>query len=206
MKLLDKLQYLSLIKESPEKILPTSENILSILKISEKVFDALDLKRRKLSIKDVTTIFRHNDFLFYHIKAYPRKDPETQVIIIVDTNNQCEGYILIDFLSEYTRPLLECPSLDFEDVVTKEDIELLIPKIDINDNDPFAILSTGEGTYMQTMKTDEGFILEHQLVNHRCHYEAVGNLSVEQVIAAMVSYAFGKHEWLETIQWRHQQI
>ena len=206
MKLLNKLQYLSLIKESPEKILPTNENLSSIFTISEEVFYALDLKNRKLTIKDITAIFKHDEFLFYHIKAYPRKDPETQVIIIVDENQKTEGYILIDFLSEYTRPLLECPSLDFEDVVTKEDIELLIPKIDINDNDPFAILSIGEGTYMQTMKTDEGFILEHQLVNHRCHYEAVGNLSVEQVIAAMVSYAFGKNEWLETIDWQHQEI
>lgn len=207
MRLLNKLEYLSLMKTSPENIIPTNENSLSILTIAEEILSKLDLKKRKLAIKDVAQIYQHDEHIFYHIKAFPRKDPDTHVIIIADKNNRLEGYILLDFLSEYSQPLLECPSLDFEAIPTKEDIELLIPKINADDDDPFAILSIGsEGTYMQTMRTTEGFILEHQLVSHHCHYESANILSVEQVIEAMVSYAFGKNEWLEKIDWRHQQI
>ena len=68
------------------------------------------------------------------------------------------------------------------------------------------MLILGDGTFMQTLKTDDGFVLEHQLVNTACHYEIPEFATADQVVAAIVSYAFGNNEWLESFAWQLQQL
>lgn len=109
--------------------------------------------------------------------------------------------------AEYSEPYLDCPSFGFADVPDAKDIQRLIPQIHPDDDNPFAILSVGEGTFMQTLWTDDGFILEHQLVNTSSHYEIPELASADQVVSAMVPYAFGKNEeWLESFAWRRQEL
>jgi hypothetical protein len=132
--------------------------------------------------------------------------PETFVIIMREGSGEITGHILIDLAAEYSQPFLECPSFDFEAAPTPEDIQRMIPQIGPDDDNPFAILTRGEGTYMQTLRTEEGYVLEHQLVNTSSHYEIPAPASAEQVVAAMLSYAFGENEWLESFAWRPQEL
>ena len=82
----------------------------------------------------------------------------------------------------------------------------MIAQINPDEDNPFAILELGDGTYMQTFRTHDGFHLEHQLVNAAGHYEISGLATADQVVAAFVSYAFGKNEWLENFTWQLQQL
>ena len=108
--------------------------------------------------------------------------------------------------AEYSPPFLDCPSCDYADIIEQEQLAPMISSIHEDDDNPFAILSIGDGTFIQTYRTEDGFALEHQLVTTECHYEVPELLSEKQVIAAMDSYAFGKLEWLEAHNWQLQDL
>ena len=207
MQLLDKLQYLRLMgPDSGEEHAPTAEAIDRVLIYATDVFPHLQLKQRKLKANDVVAVFQYGDRTFFHVKAFPRKMEDTFVIVVTSVDG-FHGHILIDLAAEYSQAYLDCPSLGFADVADATDIERLIPQIHPRDDNPFAILSVGEGTFMQTLRTDDGFILEHQLVNTSSHYEIPELASGDQVVSAMVSYAFGRNEeWLESFAWQRQQL
>ena len=205
MQLLDKLQYLRMMGDPAEKISPTTDALVSVLDYASRVWPKLDLKKRKLKTSDIAVVYQHGDRTFNHIKAFPRKMQDTFVIVVTNQND-IEGHILIDLAAEYSQPFLDCPSSDFEGLPTPDDLKSLIPQIPPDDDNPFAILILGEGTFMQTLSTDEGFLLEHQLVNTSCHYEIPEFASADHVVNAMVSYAFGKNEWLESFDWELQEL
>jgi hypothetical protein len=169
----------------------------------------LELKVRRLAAKDLAAAYHHGagGCALFHVKAFPRKMPDTFVIVAADPDGRnAKGHILIDLAADYSQPFLECPAFDFEAVPTPDDIRSLVPAIEPDDDNPFAILSRGEGTYMQTLRMPDGFVLEHQLVNTSSHYEIPDYATAEEVVEAMVSYAFGNNEWLEMFDWRRQVL
>ncbi len=178
MQLLDKLQYLRMLREGAEKVTPKPEATARVLEYATHVWPSLDLKKRILKTTD----------------------------IVVTNDDHIEGHILIDLAAEYSEPFLNCPSFEFEGTPTPDDLKSLIPQIHPNDDNPFAILMLGDGTFMQTLRTDDGFVLEYQLVNTKCHFEIPERATAGQVVAAMVSYAFGKNEWLESFDWQLQEL
>ncbi len=208
MQLIDKLRYLRLMNEGPcDVFTPSSAAIDRVLKYATDEFPKLELKQRKLKATDIAGAFRHGKHAFYHVKAFPRRLAETFVIVVASEDEEFRGHILIDLAAEYSQSYLDCPSLGFADHPVASDIERLIPQIHPDDDNPFAILSVGEGTYMQTLRTDEGYILEHQLVNTSSHYEIPQVASTDQAVSAMIAYAFGKNdEWLEAFPWQLQQL
>lgn len=206
MRLLDKRQYLQLMVQPPEEIVPATDAVARVLEYATEVWSALELKQRVLRTKDVALVFRHGDIRLFHVLAYPRRQPETFVIIVVDRNDTVEGHLLIDLGADDAPPYFECLAVDFAGVPERADIESIIPQIDPDDDNPFAVLTLGEGTYMQTLRTDDGFVLEHQLVNTSSHYEVANPVSAEQVVAAMLSYAFGDNEWLDEFTWQLQEF
>ena len=116
------------------------------------------------------------------------------------------GYLLFDIGSEYVEPVYFCPAINFEGRPTEEMIESSVPNLSSH-KDAFAVMDVGNGTYMQALQTGENsFRLEHQLVNTANHYEAVSELSAQQVISALKSYAFGKKEWATEISWREVDL
>ena len=82
----------------------------------------------------------------------------------------------------------------------------MIGRIDPNEDNPFAILSRTEGTYLQTLRIDEGYLLEHQLVNVSSHYEVPAPVPGESVTEAMLSYLRGDYQWLEMFDWQKQEL
>ena len=207
MKLLDKLQYLSLMAENATEIhTPSADAMDRVLQYATDVFPTLQLKLRDLKAKDVVAVFEHGDKTMYHVKAYPRKMPDTHVIVVMSGEAVC-GHILIDLAAEYAAPYFECPALEVEGELDAADVQRLLPQIRADEDNPFAVLGLADGTYMQTYRTDEGFYLEYQLVNTSSHYEIPELATCEEVVSAMLAYGFGKDkDWLTAFDWQRQNL
>lgn len=205
-RLLGKLAYLELLTGKGE---PSSfdSDIERVLSYAENVWDSLDLKPRKLRKSDVVGCYKHGEMLMFHIKAFPRKRPETNLVLISKRGaSEFLGHILIDLAAEYSTPHLECPSSDYEGAPQAEELASLLAEIEPDDDDPFAILATGDGTYLQTLCTDEGYLLEYQLVNTSSHYETSSPVTFEEVVAAFTSFGFEGTEWLRDFDWQRQEL
>ena len=206
MPLLDKLTYLRLMTVGAHKIQPTEVESSAVLRSVEALLQGLGLKPRTLKPADIVVVYQHGANRFFHLKAFPRRQPNTFVIFIVRPDAQPEGHILLDLVAEYAAARLDAPSADWDDRATAEAIESAIHHIAPDDDNPFAILSMADGTFLQTLCTDDGFLLEYQLVNTANHYKATRTLTASEVVAAMKSSAFGKEEWMESVTWQHEHL
>lgn len=204
-KLLNKRKYLNLLSDSSVEITPETEVIERALDYAGNVFPTVGLTARKLKRSDLRHTFQNGKRLLCHVRAFPRKNPDTFLIVILGPR-KIEGHILIDLAAEYSAPFLSCVATGYQGTPDRKTLEKQIRSIDPDQVNPFAILSTGEGTYMQTYREEKGFILEYQLVNTSSHYEIPKRATEDQVVAAMLSYAFGKYEWLDDFAWRRQKL
>jgi len=202
--LFDKLQYMSLLKGTPEKLDPKEATKLRILDYAAGVWSSLGLEPRKLEDTDMDVVYAFGENTLFHVKAFPSHVPNTFVIVIADREaKDIMGHILIDLEAEYNPPFLECPFANFEKMIeTPDEIGKNIPTVNADDESPFAALLTGDGTYIQALNTGDGWKLEYQMVNDSNRYEATGLIDVDQVISAFESYGFGKHEWLQKHHWK----
>jgi hypothetical protein len=205
-RLLTKLEYLRLLSNaaSPISAAQTAEQILGY---AAEVWQSVGLKQRKLRNADIIASYRDGARHLFHLKAYPRKQPDTVMVIVFDpTVSEVFGHILIDLGAENSTPRLDCPSSEYEGNPTIDEIESLLAQIHPDDDDPFAIMETGDGTYLQTLRGDDGYVLEHQLVNTSNHYETINLATFEQVVEAFRAYGFGGTDWLESFDWRRQDL
>ena len=206
MRLLTQLDYHRLLEGEPTKIQPDESSVSDVLQYATSVWDSLGLKPRELGNQDILYVYQFGTTDLYHIKAFPRKMPDT-FVIVAKQDAETVGHILFDIASEYGEAHLECPQHEFEGVVNSaEFLEQMIASINHEGDDPFAILEKSEGTYIQTMRTEDGFIVEYQLVNTSNHYELTELASEPEVLSLMKSYAFGKLEWLTDFEWQKQEL
>ena len=143
-----------------------------------------------------------------HGIAHINSDDDDCFLIIVFNQSTATpvGYLVLDIKADYRKPVYECPLIRFKGEPTASLIETTIPNLTTKKNS-YAILDFENGTYMQTCRRSaNSFILEHQLANIDNHYEAVGDMTAQQVIAAFKSYAFGKKEWAKDIQWKKMEL
>lgn len=205
MKLLNKREYLKLLSDSSVEITPDGSVVEAVLDYANSVFPFVGLTSRKLKPSDVRYTVQNGKRQLCHVRAFARKRPDTFLIVVVGPK-KIEGHILIDLAAEYSAPHLACIATGYQGTPDRKTLEQQIRSIDPDQDNPFAILSTGEGTYMQTYREEKGFILEYQLVNTSSHYEIPKRATEDQVVAAMLSYAFGKYEWLDAFPWRRQKL
>ena len=208
MALLDKLQYKLILKSGvSQKRTASDAQIDRVLKYATKLLPKLELKARSLTPKDVSVVYQFGQHSLIHVRAYARKQPNTFLIVVTDEKDKPTDQILIDIAAEYAELQLDAPQFGFFKSATQEDIRRVITGIDSDEDDPFAVLGIAEGgTYIQTYREHDGFVLEYQLVNTSSHYRVPSLLSAEQVVDAMISYAFGKDEWLEALEWQHVKL
>jgi hypothetical protein len=204
MALLDKLQYKQLLRAGKsQKRTTTDEQLDRVLRYAANLLPKLRLKPRKLTKQDVSVVYQYGPRSLFHVRAYTRRQPNAFVIVVTDDQDKPTDHILIDLAAEYFKMNLQAPQFGLFEPATKQDIRRVISDIDPKDDDPFAILGTADGgTYIQTYREPKGFLLEYQLVNPSSHYVARKLHAPEQVIDAMISFSFGKDEWLETFEWK----
>lgn len=208
MALLNKLQYKQILSSgAAQKRTASDAQIDRVLKYASKLFPKLELKARNLTPKDVSVVYQFGEHSLFHVRAFPRKQPDTFLIIVTDEKDKPTDHILFDIAAEYAEKHLDAPQFGFLESATKEDIRRVITGIDPDLDNPFAILGITEGgTYIQTYRETDGFMLEYQLVNTSSHYSVDKLLSAEQVVDAMNSYSFGQDEWLEAFEWQHARL
>lgn len=91
---------------------------------------------------------------------------------------------------------------------TADALHALIPAL-AGREDPFAILSRGaeDMTYMQTLCTPDGYLVEYQEGSLGRHFRTVRqDLSAEDVIAAFQSYAAGEKGWRTLFEYRRVKL
>ncbi len=208
MALLNKLQYKQLLSSgAAQKRTASDAQLDRVLKYATKLFPKLELKARSLTPKDVSVVYQFGQHSLFHVRAFPRKQPDTFVIVVTDERDKPTDHILIDIASEYAEKHLDAPQFGFFESASKEDIRRVITGIAPDEENPFAILGIADGgTYIQTYRETDGFLLEYQLVNTSSHHRVRLLLSAEQVVDAMTSYAFGKDEWLEGFEWQQAKL
>jgi hypothetical protein len=98
---------------------------------------------------------------------------------------------------------------DFEGVpASSETLRTLIPSL-AGQEDPFAILTRNaeDMTYMQTLWTPTGYLVEYQEDSLERHFATVReDLSAEDVIAAFRSYAAGESGWRTMFEYHHLEL
>ncbi len=208
MGLLNKLQYKQLLSAgASQKRTATDAQWQQVLNYAAKQFPKLQLTPRNLTNKDASVVYQFGQKSLFHVRAFPRKLPDTFVIVVTDDKDKPTDHILIDLAAEYGENQLEGPQFGLIESATAEDIRRVITGIDPDEDDPYAVLGSADGgTYIQTYQEPSGYILEYQLVNTSSHYKVRKRLSTQAVIDAMISYAFGKDEWLETLDWRRIEL
>lgn len=123
------------------------------------------------------------------------------ILVFPPEGDQTDSYILFDIGAEYSEITFECPAFGIKSPVSEEMIEEYVPRLQQTDNDPFAILDLGNGSYMQTLADPAGYFVEYQLVSLASHYTLPAPVDAETVVSLFKSYAFGKKEWARTHQW-----
>lgn len=207
MALLDKLAYKKLLvgeaRKRPNEEVPWD----TVLDFAESILDERQLEPRTLSTDDIEVAYQFGACTLCHVKAYPNQRVDVYLIIILNEHDQPMDHILIDLGAEYQQLSLEGPQFGFISNASEEDIKTLIPEIDPNIDNPFAVLASPDsGTYIQTYREKEGFALEYQLVNTSSHYQVPHLLSAQEVVNAMLSYGWGNDEWLSIFNWTRMEF
>jgi hypothetical protein len=196
MALLDLRGYLELMSPEAQELQASPDEVIRVLAYAAGIWKELQLEPRSLAPFDLTAAYRHNERTFYHVRALLEEEPHTFVIVITDESGTISDHILIDLAAMYCETRFECPEFGFDGPATPQALERALMGLREEMENPFAILSSSEGTYLQTICTVDGFSLEYQLVNPSSHYESVEFLTAKQVVAAFNSYMLGDNNWL----------
>lgn len=207
MALLNKLAYKTLLTGDAIKRSQDELPLKRILKYAEDLLEELQLEPRKLQTVDAEVTYQFGPRTLCHVRAFPKQGVDIYLIVVLDGNDQPTDHILIDLGAEYQPLSLEGPQFGFFSAATEEDVKTVIPEIDPNIDNPFAVLASPDsGTYIQTYREKEGFALEYQLVNTSSHYQVPHLLSAKEVVNAMLSYGWGNDEWLSMFDWAHMEL
>jgi hypothetical protein len=207
MPLLDKLAYKKLLVGKGVQRDPANIPWDQVLQFVESHADELQLKRHAFDLRDASVVYQFGPNTLCHVRAVPDERNNVFIIVILNENAQLTDYILIDLGAEYAPISLDGPQIGYVPDVTEEDIKNLIPQIDPDESDPFAVLASPDGgTYIQTYREPDGFVLEYQLVNVSSHYRVPELLTAEQVVRAMLSYGWGRDEWLSMFTWERVEL
>ena len=100
---------------------------------------------------------------------------------------------------------LTAPTLDRDEQATPEGIAEVVALLE-GKQDPFAILSQSELTYVQILWTAEGYDLEYQERNVVNHHRVDKPLSEERVIAVLQAYARCDPKWNAGLAFSRKEI
>jgi hypothetical protein len=123
------------------------------------------------------------------------------ILVVPPRQVQADGFLLFDIGAEYRPMRFICPTFELDDIADEATIARCLPQLQ-GARDPFAILESRGGTYMQTLARGGGvFDVEHQLVSLASHYRLEGRVTGDVVVGLFLSYAFGRQEWARQHKW-----
>src|SRR5512134_3313570 len=85
---------------------------------------------------------------------------------------------------------------------TEADIRQAVFALDTKQEDAFLILGPTDMTYIQTSGDPRvGFVLEYQEADAKHHYRAKRELTADEIVKALVSYAASTDDWKTAAEW-----
>ena len=85
---------------------------------------------------------------------------------------------------------------------TESDIRQAVFALDTKKGDAFLILGPTNMTYIQIGGDQNvGFALEYQETDAKHHYRAKRDLTADEIVTALVSYATGADDWKAMAEW-----
>ena len=109
-------------------------------------------------------------------------DPQTELVYLPDDVVQTAGVTLI------------CPWLYGSMPASRDLIADVVPFLAKRD-DPFIVLEADDEVYMQTLWTEEGYLLEYRAGSAWNHFRANANLSAESAVDTLADYALRGKRW-----------
>ena len=97
------------------------------------------------------------------------------------------------------------PTLNIEQEANEKLVQEVIEKLPDKD-DPFAILAKTELSYIQTLWTKEGYIIEYQVESINNHYISVDYFSQTQVVQIFNQYLSSEDSWHQKYEFIKKDI
>ena len=180
-------------------------DVPALLELATEMFPEMGLKPRSLKSTDLKKIIRYGDHDMCFIRAFPKKSPDTHVVLIAK-QDELDGVFLYNANATVHEPRLECPELDID---TKAELFDVIDAIDAMTPtlpDPFFILSWTDGTYLQAYCGDDGFEIEHQLVNVTNHHGLTTPVDRDDAVKIFTAYLNGDDSWWSDWAWERMEL
>ena len=98
-----------------------------------------------------------------------------------------------------------CPAFEKEVIASEKIIAELVPMIN-GQNNPFIILQKGEMTYIQTLWTPKGYMLEYQEGTVSEHYMLCTPTTEENAVWALQCYLNEKLYWKTKFKFKKKYI
>jgi hypothetical protein len=206
MKFLHQHEYKSKIVSPMQSIkpLPSKDSEIALL---APFLDELGMSSEEINQLDKTHEYVSGNKKFKHSLLWST-DLRAHLIVISDAVcNELIGYTFQDIEGQYQPCKLISPYMEDDYAADAALIDELLELIDtkIGDQNAFAVIEAG-GLYMQTLREEEGFILEYQAVSKNFHFRVPERLSLGDVKNAFQSFNNGDDKWSSCLEWEHYQI
>src|SRR5262245_14393238 len=204
MKLLQLHEYLGFLHAGTGRHQLSQSELDRCMSAAQEIWPDTGLLPWESAPRTVAYAWKSNDGC--HIGTHITADKKDCFLILVMSEERASSYIVFDIGAEYSEPEYICPLIDYHGPAQRDVILKSIPNLR-DHKDPFAILSVADGTYLQTYQNPDGtYELEHQLVTTKFHYRVLGDITMNEVCEAFISYAFGKKEWATDLTWERVEL
>ena len=165
-----------------------------------------------LSVRELDQLEKTNEYISgnskYRHSLLWSEDLKAHLIVIIDNiSDTLIGYTLQDIEAQYHPCKMISPYLEGDYAADEKLIVELLELINIKagDENAFAVIESG-GLYMQTLRENDGFLLEYQAVTTDFHFEVLDRLSLEEVKKAFLSFNHGDDKWSSCLEWKRIDV
>lgn len=127
------------------------------------------------------------------------------VVVLGGEGQGVLGHIVWDGLAAAASPTWSCPASGHEGAASQAQIAQDLARM-AGSEQPFGVLTRRGATFMQVCAMDGAFLVEHQLVNPRGHYQSPSLVPEEVALALLASYLTGTADWMTVVPWRHDPL
>ena len=184
--------------------LPSTETEVALLM---PLADELGMTADEIHALDKTHEYVSGDHKFRHGLLWADKLEAYLIVITDNANGELIGYSFQDIEGQYHACKLTSPYLEDDYAADAELIDELLELIDSKpgDQNAFAIIESGS-LYLQTIREEEGFVLEYQAVSTHFHFRVPEFLVLQDVKNAFQSFNLGDDKWSYCLEWEHYPL
>ena len=165
-----------------------------------------------LSSEDINDLKKTHEYIsgndkFRHSLLWSKKLNAHFILIIDNQSNELVGYTCQDIEGQYVPCKIISPYLEDDYEADSQLIDELLELIDSKpgDSNAFAVLESG-ASYIQTVREDDGFLLEYQAVSLDFHFKVPEKLALTDVKNAFQAFNQGDDKWSYYFEWERIDV